>query len=611
VVKKYQGYLFYFLYWILIFIAAKIAFLVYHFSLTKTLNGSEVFKVFLYGSRMDASFAAYICIFPFLLFFIKSIALKFPVNKIIRIYTFILVIVISFLITADLELYNAWGFRMDATPLQYFKSPKEMIATVSSAPLFLLSLIYILFVALFIFIYKRCFDFFIDKKQKRFHLVDLFFSLFLIAFLFLPIRGGIQKIPMTISDVYFSEKVFADHAAINLPWNIMFSILNRHSDQNPFDYFSKEKSEKLVGDLYNTGATKIPYVLSVEKPNIIIIILESYTAKWVGCLGGVPGVTPNLDSIAADGLLFTNIYAAGDRSEKGQVAILSGYPNQAITSIIKTPTKTRQLPSINQTLKKIGYQSSYTYGGELEFANIKSYLINIGIDRLIDKYSFPISERTTSWGVHDQYVFDRFYKDIQKNKQPFFASMFTLSSHEPYDVPMKPKFAGKDETTLFKNSIYYTDSIIGSFIRRFKKDPLWKNTLVVFVADHGHPLPGRDPNDRPSKFHIPLIFSGGALTMKGKVNTIGSQTDIATTILDQFHLPTNNFKWGKDLLDSSAKQFAFYSFNNGFGFVTPNGTETFDNVSKKPIYKDPSFDTSRIKYGKAYMQFSYQDFLNR
>jgi phosphoglycerol transferase MdoB-like AlkP superfamily enzyme len=262
-------------------------------------------------------------------------------------------------------------------------------------------------------------------------------------------------------------------------------------------------------------------------------------------------------------------------------------------------------------LEKIGYQSSYTYGGELEFANIKSYLINIGIDKSVDKYSFPISERTTSWGVHDQYVFDRFYEDIQKDKQPFFATMFTLSSHEPYDVPMKPKFAGKDETTLFKNSVCYTDSIIGSFIRRFKKDPLWKNTLIVFVADHGHPLPGHDSNDRPSKFHIPLIFSGGALKMKGKVNTIGSQTDIATTILDQLHLPANNFKWGKDLLDSSAKQFAFYSFNNGFGFVTPNGTETFDNISKKPIYKDPGFDTSQLKYGKAYMQFSYQDFLNR
>ncbi len=560
---------------------------------------------------MDASFTGYICIFPFLLFLIRSIAINFRVKKIIRIYTYFLIAVISFLIIADLGLYNAWGFRMDATPLQYFKTPKEMGATISTAPVLLLLLIFIFIAGLFIFIYRRYFDPFIGIDQKKLQIGHVFISAFLLVFLFVPIRGGIQKIPMNVSDAYFSEKIFADHATINLPWNIMFSILNRNSTQNPFKYFSTEKSKELVDSLYATGPKRIPSILSVNKPNIIIIILESFTAKWLGCLGGVPNVTPNLDSIAANGLLFTNIYAAGDRSEKGQVAVLSGYPNQAITSIIKTPTKTRNLPSINQSLEKIGYHSSYTYGGELEFANIKSYLINIKMDKLTDKYSFPVAERTTSWGVHDQYVFDEFSTDIQTKKQPFFATLFTLSSHEPYDVPMKAHFKGNDQTTLFENSVYYTDSIIGSFMRRLKKDPLWNNTLVVFVADHGHPLPGHDSNDSPKKFHIPLIFSGGALTMKGKINTIGSQTDIATTILDQLHVSTEKFQWGKDLLDSSAKSFAFYSFNNGFGFVTPKGTETMDNVSQRPIYTAADYDSSQIKFGKAYMEFSYQDYLDR
>ncbi len=590
---------------------AKAVFLIYHYPLTKTLSGSEILKVFLYGLRMDISFTGYICIFPFLLLLVKSLAINIRINKIIRMYTFILVILISFLTIADLELYTAWGFRMDATPLLYFKSPLEMGATVSSSPILLLLLIFILFSVLFIFIYKKYFNSFIDRKQKRFQLIDVLISIFLLAFLFIPIRGGIQKIPMNQSDVYFSEKLFADHAAINLPWNIMFSILNKNNDKNPFDYFSEKEPKKIVDSLYKTGPLRVPSILSVEKPNIIIIILESFTAKWVGCLGGALGVTPNLDKIAAEGLLFTNIYAAGDRSEKGQVAVLSGYPNQAINSIIKTPDKTRQLPSLNKILKSAGYHTSYTYGGELEFANIKSYLINSGYDKLIDKYSFPAAERTTSWGVHDQFVLNRFYEDINKEKQPFFATLFTLSSHEPYDVPMKPYFAGNDESTLFKNSVYYTDSIIGNFITKSKMEPWWQNTLVVFVADHGHPLPGNDANDRPSKFHIPLIFSGGALRMKGVINNIGSQTDIATTLLDQLQLPANNFEWGKDLLDSSARQFAFYSFNNGFGFVTPDGTETIDNVSKKTIYKDAGFDTSKIKFGKAYMQFSYQDFLNR
>lgn len=559
---------------------------------------------------MDASFAAYICILPFLLFFLKSIFPAFQVNFIIRIYTIVLVIVLSFLIAADLELYNAWGFRMDATPLQYFKSPVEMMTTVSSAPVFLLLGIFILLASIFIFIYRKYFDELIDRKQRQRNYADLIFSLFLIAFLFVPIRGGIQKIPMNISDVYFSQKLFADHAAINLPWNIMFSILNRHNAANPFNYFSKKKSEELVNSLYQTGPKRIPSILSVEKPNIIFIILESFTAKWVGCVGGVPGVTPNLDKIAKDGLLFTNIYASGDRSEKGQAAILSSYPNQAITSIIKTPNKTRNLPSISQALEKQGYETSFIYGGELEFANIKSYLLNIGIDRLTDKYSFPLQERTTSWGVHDQYVFQRFYDDINKTEQPFFATLFSLSSHEPYDVPTT-HFPGNDATTLFKNSVYYTDSIVGQFVSSLQKDTLWKNTLVVLVADHGHHLPGNDANDSPSKFHIPLIFTGGALKLKGVIHTIGSQTDIITTILDQLHLPTNRFKWSKDLLDSSARSFAFYSFNNGFGLVTPEGTATIDNFTKQIIRKDAGFDTAKIKFGKAYMQESYQDYLDR
>ncbi len=561
---------------------------------------------------MDVSFTSYICILPFLLLFIEAFFVQFKAKKIIRFYTVVVSIILSFITTADLELYSAWGYRMDATPLQYLKSPKEMGGTISSAPLLSLFIICVLLSTFFIWFYRKYIDnFFSQANQKENIFLRICITFLLFIFLFVPIRGGIQKIPMNQSDVYFSPNLFADHAALNLPWNVVHSILNKNSEQNPFDYFSKEKAQQLVDNLYKTGPVKIPSILSVKHPNIIFIIMESYTAKLVGCVGGEPGVTPNIDNIAAEGLLFTNIYAAGDRSEKGQVAVLSGYPNQAITSIIKTPTKTQNLPSINEALEKEGYYTSYTYGGELEFANIKSYLLNVGFKKLVSKYSFSPSERNTSWGVHDHIVLNRFFQDIKIEQQPFFATIFTLSSHEPYDVPMMPRFKGKDETTLFKNSIAYTDSAVGDFINKLKKESLWKNTLVVLVADHGHRLPGDDPNDRPSKFHIPLIFTGGALTLKGINKKIGSQTDIATTVLDQLNISTKDFKWGKDLLDSSAKDFAFYSFNNGFGFVDASGAVTIDNVSKKTIYKDAGVNTSSIDFGKAYMQLSYEDFLRR
>ncbi|MDQ6761009.1 MAG: sulfatase-like hydrolase/transferase [Bacteroidota bacterium] len=610
--KKYIKYLVYFGFWLFYFIVTRVLFLIYHHPLTSGLTGGEIVNSFLYGIRMDASFTAYICIFPFFTLLIQSFFTNLKIKKIIRIYTIAIIVILSFITTTDLELYTAWGYRMDATPLQYFKSPEEMGGTVLSAPLFSLLIIFILLTVFFIWLYRIIIDiFFTQPSPKENIFLRAGIALFLLVFLFVPIRGGIQKIPINQSDAYFSPNLFADHAAINLPWNVVHSILNRNSQQNPFDYFSIEKSQRLVDSLYNTGPLRIPSILSIKKPNVIFIILESYTAKLVGCLGGEPGVTPNIDKIASEGLLFTNIYAAGDRSEKGQVAVLSGYPNQAITSIIKTPTKTQHLPSINKSLEKEGYHTSYTYGGELEFANIKSYLLNVGFKTLVSKYSFEPSERNTSWGVHDHIVLNRFFQNINKEQQPFFATIFTLSSHEPYDVPMSPRFKGNDETTLFKNSVAYTDSCVGNFINKLKKDTLWKNTLVVLVADHGHPLPGHDPNDRPSKFHIPLIFTGGALTLKGINKNIGSQTDIATTVLHQLGLPANDFKWGKDLLDSSARQFAFYSFNNGFGFVNQTGTVTIDNVSKKIIYKDGSIDSSSINPGKAYMQASYEDFLRR
>lgn len=557
---------------------------------------------------MDASFAAYICIFPFLLYLLKFIFPSLRVHRTVKIYSVSLIVLLSFLAVADLELYTAWGFRMDATPLMYFKSPGEMLATISTAPVVELTLIF-LFICFIFILLLRFFNLRLNILPGRTNLLHVVLAVFFVSVLFIPIRGGIQKIPLNISDAYFSDDLYADHAAINLPWNIMFSILNRNDEKNPYNYFPKKEAKKLVAALYMSERPGVS-ILTTDRPNLIFIIMESFTAKLVGSLGGMKGVTPRLDSIASEGLLFTNIYAAGDRSEKGQAAILSGYPNQAINSIIKTPNKTRRLPALVRTLGSYGYTCSYTYGGELEFANIKSYLINTGYKDMISKYSFPVDERTTSWGVHDQYVFNRFYDDLKTQKQPFFATIFSLSSHEPYDVPLK-HFTGTDEVSRFENAVYYADSVLGDFIQKMKAGPLWENSLVLIVADHGHPFPGNDPVDAPSKFHIPLVFTGGALMKKGIVSTVGSQTDIATTILDQMRIPAEDFSWGNNLLDSARNSFAFYDFNNGFGWVTKNGYATMDNVSKRIIRSSPGFDTSQLKFGRAYMQTSYQDYLDR
>ncbi|MFD2515695.1 LTA synthase family protein [Pontibacter locisalis] len=603
----------YFLFWVLYFIVARGIFLVYHLEKTEQLTSGEVISTFMYGLRLDLSFAAYISAVPFILSLAAAAWPRLNVGATIKLYTFLLLIGISVMLAADLELYTFWGFRLDATPLQYLNTPGEMVATAAAAPVFLLTTITFVITALFILLYLRAFDFSLYKLAgNRWFLSSI--SLLYLVVLVLPLRGGWQQIPINQSVVYFSENPYANHAGLNLPWNLMHALLKySKTSTNPYKYMEEQEAEEIVNSLYREAAVEDKVALiSKAQPNVLFIILESYTAKFIQSLGGEKGVTPNLARLASEGINFTNVYASGDRSEKGMVALLSGYPVQTITSIIKTPKKTEKLPHLSQVFEQQGYSTSYYYGGELEFANIKSYLLNGGYDKLIDKYDFDPGTYNSKWGAHDHVLFERVLHDLKQEDKPFFSTVYTLSSHEPFEIPIAPKFPGSDNEALFRNSVYYTDWALGKFIEEAKQQPWWDKTLVVIAADHGHPLPGNDPNHAPSKFKIPFILTGGVLKEKGmSVATIGSQTDIATTLLAALNLPHDQFTWGRNLLAPATDPFAFYVYNDGFGYVTPKGVITYDNVAKRVITRDEGVGDEYLKVGQAYMQYSFGDFVKK
>ncbi|MBW7468987.1 phosphoglycerol transferase MdoB-like AlkP superfamily enzyme [Pontibacter aydingkolensis] len=607
----------YFLFWVIYFVVARAVFLLYHLDKSEQLSGTDVFYSFLYGLRLDLSFTAYICAIPFLLSLLTAIWPSFKISGIIRHYTYTLLVIISVLLSADLELYTFWGFRLDASPLQYLNTPGEMVATAAAAPVFLLSLVTLVLSTSFILLYLFGFD---HKKYtfgtNKVILGGLSFLYFIM--LVLPLRGGWQQIPINQSVVYFSENPYANHAGLNMPWNLMHAMLKySKSSSNPYQYMLEQEAEEKVMALYTVPDTTQKHtdttaILNTTRPNVLFIILESYTAKLVGHLGGEKGITPNLDKLAAEGISFTNLYASGDRSEKGMVALLGGYPVQTITSIIKTPKKTEKLPQLSKVFKGKGYRTSYYYGGELEFANIKSYLLNGGYNKLVDKYDFDPSTYNSKWGAHDHVLFERVIEELKQEEDPFFSTVYTLSSHEPFEIPIAAKFAGTDNDALFRNSVYYTDWALGKFIEQAQKEPWWDNTLVVLVADHGHPLPGNDANHLPSKFRIPFILTGGAVMQKGlQINTIGSQTDVASTLLAALNLPHQDFTWGRNLLAPVTNPFAFYVFNDGFGYVTEDGVVTFDNVSKQVITQDSGVKPEQVELGKAYMQYSFGDFVKK
>ncbi|MBC5773450.1 sulfatase-like hydrolase/transferase [Pontibacter sp. KCTC 32443] len=602
----------YFLFWVLFFVVSRAAFLLYHFDNSTQVSAADIAATFWYGSRLDFSFASYLSAVPFILSFISTLWKRFPAAAIIRYYTFVFLCIASVILAADLELYTHWGFRMDSTPLQYLNTPTEMAASAASAPLLLLTFVAMALAGIFILLYRLYFDL-TKYKSASFSWLTAVLSFVFIALLVLPMRGGVQQIPINQSIAYFSDKPFVNHASLNMPWNMVHSMLKygEHSE-NPYLYLPADSAEQKVKQLYAAVADSSQQLVKPGKPNVLFIILESYTAKMVEHLGGEKGITPNLDKLAKEGITFTNMYASGDRSQKGMVSILSGYPVQPATSIVKVPKKSEKLPQLSLTFEKQGYKTSFFYGGELEFANLKSYFVNGGYDKLIDKYAFPEESYNSKWGAHDHVLFERALKDLKTEKEPFFSTIYTLSSHEPFEIPTKPKFPVTDDVSKFRNSFYYTDWALGNFINAAKKEPWWQNTLVVLVADHGHPYPNKDENHVPSKFHIPFILTGGAVTKQGiTIDALGSQTDIAATILSQVGLPHQEYVWSRNLLAPTTQPFAFYVYQDGFGYLTPAGEVTFDNTSKKVITKGESVTEEQLEMGKAYLQYSFDDFLKK
>ena len=610
----------YFLFWLLFFELGRVLFLGYQHEAAAKLPVATLLATFWYGLRLDASATAYVCLIPFLLLGLGSLWPRLPLRGLLGCYSVAIGLLLAVLMTVDLELYRAWGFRLDDTPLQYLNSPREMAASAGSAPLGLLLAALLGLLGFGWVLYEGVAGQLAPLPawfgRGRAALACLLY----LALLVVPLRGGTQQIPINQSDVYFSRTAFANHAALNAPWNLMSALVLHGEEHPPQPFMPDSTARRLVAGLYPlaVGAPaptdSTTRILARTRPNVLFIILESFTSKFVGSVGGEKGVTPVLDSLARTGVLFDNIYAAGDRSQKGLVALLSGYPNQPTTSIIKFPRKTEHLPHLCRSLAAAGYRSRYYYGGELAFANMKSYLQTAGYEHLTERADFAQADQNSKWGAHDGVLFNRMLADLRQQPTPFFVTAFTLSSHEPFDVPMKTRFPGADEVSQFRNSVYYTDQELGRFLRAARREPWYAHTLLVLVADHGHIQPGNSSNQSPDKFRIPLLLAGGALRPDARgrvVHTVASQTDVAATLLRQLSLPASSYVWSRDLLAPRPRPFAYYCFNNGFGVASPLGSLALDNVSREVWDRTPNVPDWQLRLGKAMQQLTLADFARK
>jgi phosphoglycerol transferase MdoB-like AlkP superfamily enzyme len=610
----------FFLFWLLFFALDRFIFLfIFHKKLREIPLGEKI-ETFYHALRLDLSMAAYIAVIPILVYIFWYFTSKTTINfKWVKIYNIVLIALFGFFSIVNFNTYREWGIKINYSALApIIETPKEAIASSGSSPFFFSMFILIIIAGSGFYL-----NFLFIKRQINFIKTPIWLKIMVAVLLlglnFLIIRGGVGVAPNNQSMAYFSKYEILNHASLNTEWNLISSILaSKKTSKNPYVYFNNTTAEKQVAALYKVEKDTTISILKTQQPNVVIFILESFTADLTKTLGNEDGITPNFDSLINKGLLFTNIYAAGNRTDKGIIGTLTGFPTLGIGSIVKWPDKMQKIPAISQKLVERGYQTSFFYGGESEFDNYKAFILGHNYQKLQDKNNFDPKDMNSKWGAYDGLVFNEQLKYQNQRKEPFFSTILSLTNHEPFEVPGAYKFGNKNTVQKFKSTAYYTDSCINSYLIEAKKQSWYKNTLFIFIADHGHLYPKNNAEIfEPRRYHVPLLFYGEVIKdeFKGKKNNqIGSQQDIATTLLAQLNIPHKDFLWSKNLMNPYTKPFAFFSWDNGLGFINDKQCVTFDNIGKNILYNSNAKDTvqtnKNLNSGKAYLQTVYQQFIN-
>jgi phosphoglycerol transferase MdoB-like AlkP superfamily enzyme len=599
------------IFWLIFFLFARIFFMLWQFGELKALSLSVITGAFTHGFKLDLSTAAYLMILPCLAMLPQLFIEGKWYLKSIKIYSIILIIFCTCIVIGDAFVYSYWGFRMEFSIMEYLKTPGEAAASASTMQMIIFIILAVIITGAFILLCNWLINKFFSGFEKTVMPVpSAILIVVLTASLVIPIRGGFGVAVLNAGSVYFSDKLFPNHSAINVIWNFGHTAAYSKPVKNPYLFNDmNEAREDVALLLRDTGPSA--KVLNTDRPNVLIIILESFGSYLVN--QSVPDsiVTPRFREYIPEGIYFSNLCAAGSRTDKAIPAIFSGYPNLPTIQVIKEPRKTQKMPGIIKLLDSTGYKTSFWYGGDINFANMNSFMTTSKFRQKITKDNFDPKNYNSKWGVHDEILFNLLQDSLATARQPFAYSVLTLSSHEPFEVPMDPVFKGRDVLNMFKNSIYYTDRSLGMFLDKAKTTEWWKNTLIVLIADHCRRNSDKIPVYSEEIYRIPMLWLGGALAVRNiNVEKNGNQVDLPLTLANQLNIKSS-FPFSKDLFSESSASFSFYAYNEGFAFITDTSAAIYDVKLKKNVVERGNDPGSAAKLGKSFLQVLFDDYLRK
>ncbi len=464
---------------------------------------------------------------------------------------------------ADPFFYLYWGQKANFSFIQFLGKENAGVSSVETIHY----LYFIVFAGILGLIYAKHWSKLLQPPKKS----NLGLSLVLVAFSFLLIRGGWSIVPINISSAFYSSNSLYNNTALNPVWNLLATEIERDKHK-AIQFFDSAEVAEGIWSHRNIKSDSLHHMIkSSSKPNVVLIVLESFSAKVSKELSNSHNATPYLDRELRSGISYTNAYASSFRSDKGLMAIITGVPSGARQTLTSFPDAIARQPSIFNMFAE-DYETSFYYGGDMEFANMK-VLFN-DADIVMSEKELK-SDVSGPWGSHDEVVFEQFFSDFEAANNPQFKMLFSLSSHEPFDVPSQQRFEDP-----YLNSISYTDSCFGVLMTKLRKSEKWNNTIVIVTADHGTIRPEFSANQDPQNFRIPMVITGGLITGDTTISTVVSQTDIAATLND---LTQSNidFPRQQSLLVPSGR--AFYSYFDGITLVRDSCIQQYDFSRKEYI----------------------------
>ena len=586
----------------MIFIVGKCGFMVYnHDAATWTM--ADMLEVIGHGLSLDISTALYFLIIPF---FVAWASIWLPMPRwLMKPYYIFVAIAFSLAFVYDTCLYPYWHFKLDALCLQYLETPSEAMASVSTGYILLLLLALIVVAVIISLAYIYVVPVY---RLKKGHWWESFLFVLLIPVMVIAIRGGLDESTTNIGQVYYSQNQFLNHSAVNPVFSFLASFEKTASYVPDYQFMDDDECEAMMQGLYPTTSENPDTLLTTQRPNVVVILMESCGGVFTQDIGGKKEVMPNLNRLESEGVYFSRFYANSYRTDRGTLCTWSGYPSFPRSSVMKMPAKTRLLPGIAGSMLREGYTTSYLYGGDINFTNMRGYLVNIGFEDLYWKTDYTLEEQETAeWGVRDDITFKTLSQMVEQKSQqekPFLIGYSTLSSHEPWDVPTHRL----DDEIL--NAFNYLDECIGNFISEMKKSPAWDNLLIILLPDHGYSY-GEVGEEHPMHDHVPMLWLGGAVKEPRRITQICNQTDLPATLLGQLGIDHQDYHFSRDVLSKNyTYPFATHTYNNGISMVDSTGFAVLD-LNANMIVTDQSTDAQAlIKKGKAILQMATRELKN-